>query len=572
MYKLLLILKYLRRKLAPMFAAVAVMLCTFMVITVISVMGGFLHLLRDAAKKLTGDVVVTSNTLTGFAHYDELIADLVALPEVEVATPVIQTFGLININGYTRGVNVQGVRPPELDQIVEYKSTLLWSNADLLADLEREFSPQDRQIPDEQATYERRKASIERHDLTELAMTLTPPALPGAPEATQGGPAGMVIGVEVSPNQRRDKAGQYDIRDAAIGDKATLTLLPLTQRGATRLEPSYATFTIVNEFKSGLYDVDANAVFVPFEQLQRLLDMDPKEVDEVAGYDANGEPITRKGTRAARTSQLMVKAAPGFTVDQVRDATEAAVRAWSSRHSEILPPVVLTWEEVHRTLISAVQNETGLVTFLFVMISGVAVVMVATTFYMIVLEKTRDIGVLRALGASGSGIMGMFLGYGFAVGLVGSVAGLAIAVFVVTHLNELQNALATQLASFLMWVAIIIVTTVLGGVVGFLVGRRSEARIEGGLIGVLATLGVGLCFAYFAFDILDFEALATFNDRYGWRMWDPQTYFFDRIPDRVNPLHASLIVVGAIISSVIGALVPAFIASIQNPVESLRYE
>ena len=41
MYKLLLILKYLRRKLAPLFAAMAVMLCTAMVIIVISVMGGF---------------------------------------------------------------------------------------------------------------------------------------------------------------------------------------------------------------------------------------------------------------------------------------------------------------------------------------------------------------------------------------------------------------------------------------------------------------------------------------------------------------------------------------------------
>ena len=47
MYKLLLIRRYLGRKIAPLFAALAVMLCTAMVIIVISVMGGFLDMMRD---------------------------------------------------------------------------------------------------------------------------------------------------------------------------------------------------------------------------------------------------------------------------------------------------------------------------------------------------------------------------------------------------------------------------------------------------------------------------------------------------------------------------------------------
>ena len=59
---------------------------------------------------------------------------------------------------------------------------------------------------------------------------------------------------------------------------------------------------------------------------------------------------------------------------------------------------------------------------------------------------------------------------------------------------------------------------------------------------------------------------------YGWRMWDPSLYFFDRIPDRVNPVDATAIVIGAIISSVAGALVPALLAAVQDPIEALRYE
>jgi len=129
--------------------------------------------------------------------------------------------------------------------------------------------------------------------------------------------------------------------------------------------------------------------------------------------------------------------------------------------------------------------------------------MVATTFYMIVLEKTRDIGVLRAIGASRGGIMGLFVGYGLAIGVVGSLLGLAIAVAIVTNLNEIQGLLNT-------W--------------------------------------------------------------FGWQMWDPKTYFFDRIPDTVNYSEALRVVAGAIVSSVVGALIPAWIAGRLKPVDALRYE
>ncbi|MCH7872321.1 MAG: hypothetical protein IID33_11535, partial [Planctomycetes bacterium] len=56
------------------------------------------------------------------------------------------------------------------------------------------------------------------------------------------------------------------------------------------------------------------------------------------------------------------------------------------------------------------------------------------------------------------------------------------------------------------------------------------------------------------------------------KMWDPKTYFFDRIPDKVKFFDALFIVLGAIVSSVIGALIPAVLAARLDPVEALRYE
>ena len=62
------------------------------------------------------------------------------------------------------------------------------------------------------------------------------------------------------------------------------------------------------------------------------------------------------------------------------------------------------------------------------MISIVAVFLMFCIFYMIVVEKTRDIGIIKSVGATNSGVAGIFLGYGFAIGIVGSGIGLAAGV------------------------------------------------------------------------------------------------------------------------------------------------
>ena len=83
-------------------------------------------------------------------------------------------------------------------------------------------------------------------------------------------------------------------------------------------------------------------------------------------------------------------------------------------------------------------------------ISVVAVVMVATTFYTTVLEKTQDIGILRALGASRAGIAGTFVGYGLAIGVLGGLLGFVAAWLIVTYLNEIQEFLAATVG-WRMW-------------------------------------------------------------------------------------------------------------------------
>ena len=490
MYKLLLILKYLRRKLAPLFAAVAVMLCTAMVIIVMSVMGGFLDQFRESARNLTGDILVEGR-IQGFEDYGALLERLTALPEIQAGTPVIETYGLINFHDNAYPVRVQGVDLAAFDQIVGYRHTLQWSTRQIVENLQRIYRGESQRLA-ELTTQVSRPDPVDPQTLEDPAARGT-----GLPEA--------VIGIEVNPYQSRDESGQYSPDQAWAGARVVLTVVPVTAGGSVGTQrEERGEFLVVNEFKSGLYDIDGQYVFVPFPTLQRMLGMNERRGFSTEGFDPETGEGGRETVIPARANRLVLKAAEGVAVQAARDAAQDVIRKYYLETGKLsAPPQALTWEQVHGHILGAVQNEKGLVTFLFAIIGIVAVVMVATTFYMIVLEKTRDIGVLRALGASRAGVVQMFLGYGLAIGLVGSLLGLVIAVAVVTNLNEIQELIAR--------------TT-------------------------------------------------------GWRMWDPQTYFFDRIPDRIDPVEVGWVVVGSIISSVIGATLPAVLAGRLRPVDALRYE
>ena len=76
--------------------------------------------------------------------------------------------------------------------------------------------------------------------------------------------------------------------------------------------------------------------------------------------------------------------------------------------------------------------------FLIIAVAGFGILAI---FYMIVVEKTRDIGILKSLGASGRGVMGIFLAYGLSLGMVGSGVGMAAGLLFVRYINEIAAAL-----------------------------------------------------------------------------------------------------------------------------------
>src|SRR6187402_2659139 len=125
MYKLHLILKYLRKRRIAWVSLIAVMLCTTMVLVVISVMGGWLRMFRQSFHGISGDISISSHSLTGFENYEQMIAEITKLPDVEAAVPVIRTFGLLKINrGSPDAVQILGYPIAEIGKVNNFPQSL----------------------------------------------------------------------------------------------------------------------------------------------------------------------------------------------------------------------------------------------------------------------------------------------------------------------------------------------------------------------------------------------------------------------------------------------------------------
>jgi len=558
MYDLFLCLRYLRRRYLALIAVLAVALCVAMVLIVVSVMDGFLHKVETAAKGVFGDIIVDASSLSGIARYDEFIATLAdEVPEIEAATPVIYSYGLLRIGPtYTEAVQICGVRMPERLAVTDFANGLFIQEGNRQATFDppidrviartREHMalidrvhqteldrPPDRRdngllekltiaagnAPRMARLLERSKVLGDRVSAARAALSAEedkPPAQRNAAEIerladalddarieldrTVRGPDNrLILGVGIAGLSFRTPDGDT-IRTVTPGRKIVLTLLPVG-RGflPTTITPNTRTFTAIDDVKTEVYTIDSKFVYVPFETLQILADMDARQdMDDPSSVDP------------ARCSQIQIKVKPAYTSDArlvaVRKKVQAAWGRFTQTHRDAQHSVIIfhTWREKLQDFIGPIRKQRNLVTIMFGVISSVSVLLIFAIFYMIVVEKTRDIGVVRAVGGSAAGVARIFLGFGAATGVVGSVLGLTGGWFFVRYINEIQDALASWSPSL--------------------------------------------------------------------RVWERAVFMFDRIPNEVDPSVAVVIAVWAIASGLVGALIPAVRAAVMEPAEAVRYE
>jgi len=649
--------RLLQKRRIAFFAIGAVTLCVAMVLIVISVMGGFLDLVRDRSRGLLGDLVMENQTLTGFAGYQEFIDHIKQLrdedgrPIVTEATPVIYTYGVLRfpISRVTNMVRVVGVRkdesirvtrfgqslnyekhypgtthlgkqqqpywgqdasglpvlPPDLEaarqkglanvtdpaelalyerapgqeypgpqEYAYYGASDVWQAHDMLTTIRaalqiiaetaiegiwsdpstRRREPSGAATTSAPATQpaptsapslaeHQRKLTVHVEELIEslpdwpetktVAKTLgevqdrmmdvvdlleardkkaaevinvilgeleapieTLAKIRHRPGHTGKFLHGVILGRDIVA--RRQASRRYE-RYYPRGTVMTVAVLPLTTRGAfVRQQPIRMRLRYVDDSRTGVYEIDSVCIYVRFELLQDMMKMGPLRLVDGSGH------------ASPRASQVLIKLAEGQDVmvrrAQLLEEWRRFCETWPHfRDRDPMDNVRLrTWEEQQAQYIAAVQKEKILVLTLFAVVSAVAIFLVVCIFYMIVTEKTRDIGILKSVGASAGGVSGVFLAYGAAIGVVGASLGLWIGTVFVHNINSFQD-----------WIA----------------------RIHPGL-----------------------------------RIWSAEVYTFDIIPDTVKFEEAAVIFVVAVVSSVLGATIPALRAGRTWPVEALRYE
>jgi lipoprotein-releasing system permease protein len=177
-----------------------------------------------------------------------------------------------------------------------------------------------------------------------------------------------------------------------IGKGNVLTVISpqgkLTPLGRT---PNNRQYLVTALFDSGYYEYDANMAFVSLPEAQELLGMG----DQVTGLQVNVKDLD-----ATEKTSALIEKKLGF------------------------PFYTRDWKEMNRSLVEALLWERIAMWIILAMIVLVAGLNIINTLVMVVLEKHREIAILRTMGARRISIMAIFVLQGLIVGLVGTFLGL----------------------------------------------------------------------------------------------------------------------------------------------------
>jgi lipoprotein-releasing system permease protein len=198
-------------------------------------------------------------------------------------------------------------------------------------------------------------------------------------QGVSDGSPGIIIGSELSRKI-----------DAHPGD--TLTVV-YPEGGVTTsgMSPKTKKYQVAALFDSGMFDYDASMAFISLRESQRFLGLG----DRVTGLEV-----------------------------KVEDIYKADVVAEAVREKLDYPYWTKDWKLINRNLFSMLELQKVTLLVILSMIVMVGALSIVGTLVMVVMEKTKDIAILRAMGTSARRIMSIFMLQGILVGIVGTLSGL----------------------------------------------------------------------------------------------------------------------------------------------------
>jgi lipoprotein-releasing system permease protein len=331
-------LRYLRAKrrqtiisVMGVFSVLGVMLGVMTLIIVLGVMNGFE---KDLTEKILGTVshlVVLSQSNRAISGWQPLAKRIEHFHGVKATTPYIYGQAMLSSHGRVRGVVVRGIDPETSEKVICLQKYL--------------------------------GDTIVEDALMEI-----------------DGVPGVIVGKELA-------------MASSIKNGDTVQLIsPQGKRTPVGAVPRVQNFRVKGIFKSGMYEFDANLVYMSLSQAQRFFEMG----DGVTGIEVALADIYRAPKIAVRIEKSL------------------GVPYWTR-----------TWQEMYRNLFSAMKLERIAMFVILTFIVLVAAFNIIVALIMLVIEKRRDIGVLKALGATSDKIMRIFVVQGLFIGVVGTLLGVA---------------------------------------------------------------------------------------------------------------------------------------------------
>lgn len=181
--------------------------------------------------------------------------------------------------------------------------------------------------------------------------------------------------------------------------------------------PRIRALRVVGIFEVGMYEYDSSLAYIPIPTAQRFFRM--------------GKAVTG----------IEVRLGDIFRAEEVARAIRERLK---------LPYFTQTWMQMHRNLYLALRKEKVLMFIILGMILLVAAFGIAGNLIMTVMQKQKEIGILKAMGAQSRSIMRIFAAEGLTIGIVGTILGLIGGFIFVVNLDRL-SAFLERLLGFEMF-------------------------------------------------------------------------------------------------------------------------
>jgi lipoprotein-releasing system permease protein len=212
-------------------------------------------------------------------------------------------------------------------------------------------------------------------------------------EGAPGEPPRIAIGNELSRNLNLN-IGDYLNIISPLGTLTPMGRMP-------RMKP----FRVSAIFHSGMYEFDNTLVYTSIPSLQQFLGLG----DRVTGLEVEVKDIYAADRIAAAIQQ---KLGPPFTTKD--------------------------WMQMNRSLFSALKLEKIAMFIILTLIILVAAFGIASTLFMMVMKKTKDIAILKSMGATQQSIMQIFILKGMVIGCIGTTIGVGLGLFLCALLKQYE--------------------------------------------------------------------------------------------------------------------------------------